>query len=175
MADDDAPRWTDEDTAFIGKTRRKGNKPIKTSYEKIVAKHTALVEKAKAVNAQFSKEKTIRCLTKMKDMKDGWLDGDEKAPGRDGLDWLIGVYKAYYGSDAPCPYLYPMMGCRGVVMEWFRGDYSVGLEINLDTHAGNYTELNIKTDKYTSTTVNMEYRMQWHKLTDRLSTLGVGR
>ena len=56
-------------------------------------------------------------LDKLRDMKQGWLDGEGAPPSHSGLDWLSNAFKMYYPDGAGIPYTYPTPN-GGVQMEW---------------------------------------------------------
>ena len=39
-------------------------------------------------------------LEEFKEVENGWLDGEGIAPSHDGLDWLIGPFRAHFPSEA---------------------------------------------------------------------------
>ena len=70
-------------------------------------------------------------LAELKDMRDGWLEGEGKAPDRDGLEWLADSFDRHYPKGIALPHAYPTPK-GGIEMEWMTaGDMSLSLEIDL--------------------------------------------
>ena len=93
-------------------------------------------------------ETTSDISTQIDDMrllKDGWLEGQGKAPAKEGLDWLSQAFDNYYPSDLPLPYLYPTEP-GGVQAEWSLGRNEITLEIDLAEHAGHFHALYVEDD-----------------------------
>jgi len=76
-------------------------------------------------------------ISELRELKDGWLDGEGMAPSGDGLSWLFElVGKLITFHQAPCPYIYPTPD-GGVSLEWdIGGDKEFTIDVNLATHAG---------------------------------------
>lgn len=83
-------------------------------------------------------------LDELRSIKDGWLDGEGKAPSKSGLDWIRQLFNPYYFEDLP--YLYPTV-TGNIQAEWSFPDHEVSLLCNLSTHEGNLFILNIKNFK----------------------------
>ena len=81
----------------------------------------------------------------MRLLKDGWLEGQGKAPAKEGLDWLAQAFDNHYPSDLPLPYLYPTEP-GGVQAEWSLGRNEITLEIDLAEHAGYFHALQMEDD-----------------------------
>ena len=71
------------------------------------------------------------CLDEFRNMQDGWLEGDGKAPPHSGLDWLSEAFRRGYPDDIPLPYTYPTFE-GGVQCEWAIGQFRFQIEIDLD-------------------------------------------
>ena len=71
----------------------------------------------------------------MRLLKDGWLEGQGKAPSKEGLSWLSQAFDKHYSGDLPLPYLYPTEP-GGVQAEWSLGRNEITLEIDLTEHSG---------------------------------------
>ena len=76
-------------------------------------------------------------LDEFRDMQDGWLEGEGLAPRSLGMDWLAAIFNRYFPDDAPLPCTYPTVD-GGIRMEWSQGDNAFVLEIDLDTHKGEW-------------------------------------
>lgn len=83
-------------------------------------------------------------LDELRQLEDGWLDGDGKAPGSDELEWLAAGFDRYYPDDLPIPYLYPTSE-GGVQAEWSLSDNEISIEVNLVTHQADWHRLDQET------------------------------
>ena len=81
----------------------------------------------------------------LRQLKDGWLEGQGKAPSKEGLDWLSQAFDKHYSGDLPLPYLYPTEP-GGVQAEWSLGRNEITLEIDLAEHAGYFHALQMEDD-----------------------------
>lgn len=76
-------------------------------------------------------------LDGLRDMRNGWYEGEGLAIPHSGLDWLTGRFERYYPDDMPLPYVYPTYE-GGIRMEWSQGANAIILEIDLNTHVGEW-------------------------------------
>ena len=93
-------------------------------------------------------EMTLDISTQIDDLrllKDGWLEGQGKAPSKEGLDWLSQAFDNYYPSDLPLPYLYPTEP-GGVQAEWSLDRNEITLEIDLAERSGYFHALEMEDD-----------------------------
>ena len=74
-------------------------------------------------------------LDDVRDLKDGWFDGDGVAFNQDELDWLANMFERYYSDNAIFPHVYPVPE-NDVNLEWSIDTLEIGLEINLRSHKG---------------------------------------
>ena len=56
-------------------------------------------------------------LSELREMEDGWLDGEGVAPGHELLDWLSAQFDRCYPDDLALPHIYPTVE-GGVQAEW---------------------------------------------------------
>lgn len=82
-------------------------------------------------------------IVELAQLRDGWLDGDGRAPCADGLDWLRSVLVQQSSLDVP--HLYPT-AWGGVQAEWLIGAVDITLEIDLISHQGEWHELDMSSD-----------------------------
>lgn len=75
-------------------------------------------------------------------VEDGWLEGRGTAPSEAGLDWLLEVFDRHFPDDTPLPHLYPTE-TGGVQAEWSLGTQEVTLELDLETHKGEWHVLDM--------------------------------
>ena len=81
-------------------------------------------------------------LDEFRALKDGWLEGDGRAPDLAGLDWLSDSFDHHYPEDIPLPHTYPTPE-GGVEMEWSLGSQEVSLEIDFQTHMGYWHDMDM--------------------------------
>ena len=85
-------------------------------------------------------------LDEFREMSDGWLEGDGRAPDHAGLDWLSASFERHYPKDIPLPHSYPTPE-GGVEMEWSFGSQSVILEIDLEKRLGDWLRFDKESDE----------------------------
>ena len=81
-------------------------------------------------------------LDEFRHLKDGWLEGDGRAPDHAGLDWLSEGFEQHYPEDIPLPHTYPTSE-GGVEMEWSLGSQEISLEIDFQTHVGYWHDMDM--------------------------------
>ena len=74
-------------------------------------------------------------LNEFRGMRNGWLEGDGRAPDHAGLDWLSASFERHYSKDIPLPHTYPTPE-GGVQLEWSLGSQEISLGIDFNTHVG---------------------------------------
>lgn len=111
-------------------------------------------------------------LDEFRDMSDGWLEGEGKAPDHDGLNWLSTLFEKYYPSDLPLPYTYPMPD-GGVQMEWkFPNNVEIELEVDLSSHNGLWNYFDMSSHKNDSTqNLKLDNKEDWGWLIDNIKEL----
>ncbi len=109
-------------------------------------------------------------LDDLRNLKDGWLDGDGLAPGHEGLDWLDAMLSNEYPNHLPLPRIYPTFE-GGVQLEWSIGPNDASLEINLSDRSGYWHNLNLRTGKDEERLLNLEDGGEWNWLNSELQRL----
>lgn len=94
-------------------------------------------------------------IEELKLIEDGWLEGRGRSPSRAGLDWLLGVFVRHVPDDVPNPYLYPT-ATGGVQAEWSLGSQEATLEVNLETHNGDWHVLDVKSGEVQERTLDCD-------------------
>jgi hypothetical protein len=103
-------------------------------------------------------------LDNLKKLEDGWYDGEQgKAPDPAGLDWLEGAIPEVF----PDTYCFPMLDGR-VQLEWDRKPWDIEMEVNLETHQGEYFALNIETDEEEEMVLDLDKDSSWEWLRRKL-------
>ena len=109
-------------------------------------------------------------LDEFRDMKDGWLEGDGRAPDHAGLDWLSSSFERHYPRGAPLPHVYPTSE-GGVEMEWSFGSQSVILEIDLEKRLGDWLSFDKESDKEDSYELVMSDCTAWERIAAEIRRL----
>lgn len=85
------------------------------------------------------------CLDEFRNMRDGWHEGDGKAPPHSGLDWLSHAFARGYPDEIPLPYTYPTFE-GGVQCEWTIGQFYIQIKIDLDARKGDWIRFDENSD-----------------------------
>lgn len=101
------------------------------------------VETVRSINALDPLDVHAR-LDEFRNLQDGWLEGGGVGQSHAGLDWLSDVFDRYYPDDLPLPYTYPMAD-GGVILEWNFGIRNPDVEINIESHTGEWYVFNSDT------------------------------
>ena len=117
---------------------------------------------------------TTRRLNELKNMGDGWLDGEGRAPDPAGLDWLIRQFENRYPEDLPLPYLYPTPG-GGVEAEWGLDGGGVNLEVNLENRRGALVRSGTRGDGSGAMDLDLAKSAGWEELAAELRRPGEGK
>ena len=106
-------------------------------------------------------------LDELRDMKEGWLDGDGAAPGHAGLDWLASNFERYFPGDLPLPYIFPTPE-GGVEAEWSIGKHSVTFEIDLESRQGDWLRFDERSDEEDSHLLDLDDSDKWEWLVSEI-------
>ena len=109
-------------------------------------------------------------LDDLRNLKDGWYDGDGLAPSHEGLDWLEARLSNEYLNLLPLPRIYPTVE-GGVQLEWSIGSNDTSLEVNLSDHSGYWHNLNLRIAKDEERYLSLEDRGEWNWLNAELQRL----
>ncbi len=112
---------------------------------------------------------TLR-LEQITQLKNGWLDGEGVAPAKAKLNWLATAFDTDFSPELPLPYLYPTPE-GGIQAEWSLHDWSVTLEINLETQIGEYQALNLKDQTSTDLQFHLGEPSGWEQLNQALKQI----
>lgn len=113
---------------------------------------------------------TLR-LEELATLKDGWLDGKGHAPAPEKLRQLASLFDASFDADLTLPHLYPTPE-GGIQAEWSLGDWEAALEINLDTHTGEYQALNLADRQSHEHILALNMIDGWKTLNEALKNIG---
>lgn len=106
-------------------------------------------------------------LEDLRNLKDGWYEGDGFAPSGEGLDWLDDALFREYDCRLPSPRIYPMFD-GDVQLEWMIGRNDASLEVILSERRGYWHNLNLTTDEDEERLLNLNDREEWRWLNARL-------
>ena len=110
------------------------------------------------------------CLDEFRNMQDGWLEGDGKAPPHSGLDWLSDAFRRGYPDDIPLPYTVPTFD-GGVHCEWAIGQFRFEIEIDLDARKAEWLWYDKKTnifEDYEDKILNLDDPGAWAWMANRI-------
>ena len=109
-------------------------------------------------------------LDEIRNMKDGWLDGDGAAPCHAGLDWLASCFERHFPRHLPLPYIFPTPE-GGVEAEWSIGRHSVIFEIDLESRQGDWLRFDKQSDEEDSHLLDLADNSRWEWLTSEIRRL----
>ena len=109
-------------------------------------------------------------LDEFREMSDGWLEGDGRAPDHAGLDWLSDSFERYYPKGIPLPHTYPTPE-GGVEMEWSFGSQSVILEIDLEEQLGDWLRFDKESDEEDNYKLVMSDSTGWERIAAEIRQL----
>ena len=73
-------------------------------------------------------------IESIRQLKEGWLDGEGKIPSEVGLNWVVECFDRNL-SDRVMPYLYPTVD-GGLRAEWSVKKWELSLDVNVDNQSG---------------------------------------
>ena len=106
-------------------------------------------------------------LAELRDLNEGWLDGEGNAPSHAFLDWLEGQFERLYPDDLPLPYIYPELS-GGVHIEWSIGNIEVGLAISSSDRTGKWHSLDFQTKAGDERSLNLDQADSWDWITGEI-------
>ena len=112
-------------------------------------------------------------LDELRQLEDGWLEGEGLSPPETGLDWLRNVLDRHFPEGVPRPHLYPTE-TGGVQAEWSIGSIEISLDLNLDTHSGEWHALDTDAGEVEERTLNGDDSGDWKWLARRIEAMVAG-
>ena len=112
-------------------------------------------------------------LDELRDMQDGWFEGQGVAPSHDGLDWLATCFERSYPDDLCLPYLYPTFD-GGIQAEWSFPFSEINLEVDLTTHQANWYNLDLQSEDDNIRPLNLDDRKVWAWLANEIRRVSAG-
>lgn len=101
-------------------------------------------------------------------LKDGWLEGEGKAPSKEGLDWLEEALNLYCPDEIELPHLYPTPE-GGIRAEWSNNQWDLSLDIHLIYKHGTWHGLNLETEDEETNTLRLGNNEDWTWLIKELN------
>lgn len=112
-------------------------------------------------------------VDELRTVEDGWLEGKGTAPSEAGLDWLLAVFDRHFPDDTPLPHLYPTE-TGGVQAEWSLGSQEVTLELDLETHRGEWHVLDMNSGEVQERVLNCDRGEEWTWLIEQIGAANRG-
>ena len=109
-------------------------------------------------------------LGELRLLRNDWLDGDGIEPSANGLKWLRNAFECNYTDKLPLPHLFPTE-TGGVQAEWSIGPNEITLDVNLETHLGEWHVLDMESDDVCERTLNCDDDGDWKWLVDRIKEM----
>lgn len=103
-------------------------------------------------------------------LENGWLDGKGSAPSISGLNWLTDRFETLYPDSLPPPYLYPTAE-GGIQAEWSVGGHDVSLEISLESHQGEWHDLELSTKDENQRELDLDAPGEWQWMTEQIHNI----
>ena len=108
-------------------------------------------------------------LDEIRLLKDGWLEGEGKAPPADGVDWLERTCDLHYPDETVLPHLYPTPE-GDIRAEWSNDRWNLSLDIHLADKRGTWHGLDLETDDEETRELGLEDDNAWAWLVEKLET-----
>lgn len=109
-------------------------------------------------------------LDEMRNMKNGWLDGEGIAPDHKGLDWLSRIFEQHYPDNTTLPYTCPTPE-GGIDMEWSAGKREISLEIDLAKRNGEWSWYDVDTRHSDEKVLDLEKSSSWKWIADQIRSM----
>jgi len=105
----------------------------------------------------------VRC-EELAQLKDGWLEGEGKAPTKEGLAAFIHTWDAASTELLPLPFIYPTPE-GGIQMEWRQGDWEISAEVELEQLRAELLAVNVTTRASRDGEADLSQTEGWELLT----------
>jgi hypothetical protein len=117
---------------------------------------------------------TAKRFGELRALRDGWLEGDAKAPSQHGLNWLEGMIRSHYPDKLPSPYIYPVPD-GGIQLEWSLRGREISLEVDLESKLGEWHSLDLDTKEEELERSDLATAPDWSRIVDRLRQVAGAR
>lgn len=128
------------------------------------------VERVESVTHMDTLDVGMR-LDGLRQLKDGWFDGDGTRLSPEGLDWLEKMFERHYPEDCLIPRLFPTPdgAIRG---EWQLPPWSVSVDFDLVAKQAACHALNLDSDNEDEEDIDVRTEVGWAKLADWIRGFG---
>lgn len=111
-------------------------------------------------------------LNQLAQLRDGWLDGDGKAPDPANLMRLYQAFRENFDKSLPIPSLYPTP-TGGVQAEWSLNEWEVSLEIEISSLRAEFEALKVSPGIFQDSVnqLDLANSSDWHFLNKMLKSL----
>lgn len=113
-------------------------------------------------------------LDELRSLRDGWLEGEGKAPDAQALTKLEGLFDSHYPDTVAPPHLYPTPG-GNISAEWSLAQHEVSMEINLTDMTAQLHSINLNDDAEQSEQLNLADAAGWNRLVEVVAPLPGGK
>ncbi len=113
-------------------------------------------------------------LDELRELRDGWYDGEGEALDGNALNWLSESFDSFYPNESPLPHVYPTVD-GGVQAEWSFPPNEISLEIDLATRCGKLHLLNLENDAEETETFDLKDAANWMEFSSRIELLSAGQ
>jgi hypothetical protein len=96
-------------------------------------------------------------------LRDGWLDGEGKAPTKAGLHSFLAAWNGADTEALPLPFIYPTPE-GGVQMEWTHGGWEISAEVELNSLKAELVAVNVVTRDTRDEEVSLNSVEGWSSL-----------
>ena len=109
-------------------------------------------------------------LSDLREMEDGWLDGEGVAPSHELLDWLSERFDRWDPDKLALPHVYPTLD-GGVQAEWSIARREISLSVDPATREGAWHVLDMGTDSEEERTLDLTDDSAWTWVAEQIHSL----
>ena len=109
-------------------------------------------------------------LGELREMEDGWLDGEGVAPSQELLDWLSERFDRWYQDDLALPHVYPTVD-GGVQAEWSISLREISLSVDPASREGAWHALDMGTNSEEERTLDLTDDSGWRWVAEQIHSL----
>lgn len=106
-------------------------------------------------------------LAELRELKNGWLEGEGLPPDQPGLEWLERLFEERYPDELPLPYLCPTAD-GGVHAEWSFPPLEVGVDIDLTERRAVWYSVDMGSDKDDTRDLDLDDEQEWAWFVDQI-------
>lgn len=109
-------------------------------------------------------------LDELRLLRDGWFEGNGRAPTSAGIDWLSDKFTRAYSEDLPLPFVYPTPE-GGIRLEWSLGSHDITLDIDLAEHVASLHAFDLKSNEELEGKLNLDEPAEWARLIEQIQQI----